>query len=614
VSLDALAAAALADDLGSLAGARVQSVTAVDPRTLCFELYAGERRYLTLSAAPDHPGVVVEAAPTRRGGGAPSPLALVCRARLDGARLSAVVQPPHERILRFDWKAAAPISLVAELTGRLANLILVDADGTILAAAHAVTAAQSRARTVLPGRPYAPPPAPLKVPPESVTPDDIRAWLHLAPNGEVAWRTLVAHVRGIGPQTAREIVFRSADNASIPAADADPTSLSAALAAMAELPASHAWAPTIAVSRTSTDGDDPGNGRAVSTREDGAGDAAEPGQSTPRTATVLAWAPYRLTHLAAPDVALVDCPTTLDALARWHGARSSADRYRAARAGVVTALAAATARVRRRREALEHQLAGASPAAIASLKEAGDLILGFQWQIATGATTLIAPLEPPVTIRLDPDLTPVANAQAYFDRYRRARRAARGVPARLAAARAAEDTLLQLGTDLALAENRAEIDAVLDALAATGLAAGVAAGAMKRRTTPTDATSRPRRYASTDGLTLLVGRNSRQNEVVTFQLAARGDIWLHARDVPGAHVVVKAAGRNVPEATLNQAAALAAWFSASRDAAAVAVAVTDARHVRRLAGGGAGMVTLSHEATRTVRPASPRALGLEPEA
>ncbi len=579
MSLDALAAAALADDLGALAGARVQRVVAVDARTLSFELYAGQRHHLTLSAAPDHPGIALAAAPARRGAGAGGPLALACRARLEGARLTGVSQPPYERILRFDWQAAAPLTLVAELTGRLANLILVDADGAVIAAAHRVVAEQTRARTIQPGRPYAPPPTPPRPPAATATAADLAAWLAARPDAP-AWRCLVDAARGLGPQSAREAVHRAAGDAEAPARRTDAEALRRALAELTAPLATHAWTPTVAWRR--------------GVPED-----------------VVACAPYALSHRAGDDVEVTPAASTLEAVSRWHAARAGGDGYGAARAAVGRQLAEAAGRAARRRAALERALAAADPDAVEALKLAGDLILGFQWQVRPGDTTLVAPTEPPTPIALDPSRTPVENAQAYFDRYRRARRAAARVPDQLARARAAEATLAQLGADLALAENRAEIDAVQEALEGSGLAPAARRGAAsRRRAAPSSPTGRPRRYASSDGLTIVVGRNSRQNETVTFTVAARGDPWLHARGVPGAHVVVKAAGGPVPARTIDEAAALAAWFSAARDAAAVDVAVTDARHVRRLAGGGPGMVTLAHDTTRTVRPASPSALGL----
>jgi hypothetical protein len=113
----------------------------------------------------------------------------------------------------------------------------------------------------------------------------------------------------------------------------------------------------------------------------------------------------------------------------------------------------------------------------------------------------------------------------------------------------------------------------------------------------------PIRRQSADGLSLLVGKNSRQNEEVTFHLAAAGDLWLHARGVPGAHVIVKSGGRPVPEPTLRQAAALAAYYSQSRTATSVLVDYTEQRHVRHLKGGGPGLVTYDHERTLHATPA-----------
>src|SRR5262249_28340196 len=107
----------------------------------------------------------------------------------------------------------------------------------------------------------------------------------------------------------------------------------------------------------------------------------------------------------------------------------------------------------------------------------------------------------------------------------------------------------------------------------------------------------PLRRQSSEGFTLLVGKNSRQNELVTFSEAAANDLWLHARGVPGAHVIVKAGGRPVPEMTLREAAALAAYYSQARAAGSVPVDYTQQRYVRHLKGGGPGMVTYERERT-----------------
>jgi predicted ribosome quality control (RQC) complex YloA/Tae2 family protein len=108
-------------------------------------------------------------------------------------------------------------------------------------------------------------------------------------------------------------------------------------------------------------------------------------------------------------------------------------------------------------------------------------------------------------------------------------------------------------------------------------------------------------------MALLVGKNSRQNEEVTFHQASANDTWLHARGVPGAHVIIRNGGRPVSEATLREAAALAAYYSQSRAAGSVPVDYTEQRYVRHMKGGGPGMVTYEREHTLHVTPGDPSA-------
>src|SRR5690242_9055529 len=98
-------------------------------------------------------------------------------------------------------------------------------------------------------------------------------------------------------------------------------------------------------------------------------------------------------------------------------------------------------------------------------------------------------------------------------------------------------------------------------------------------------------------MALLVGKNSRQNEEVTFGQAAANDTWLHARGIPGAHVIVRAGGRPIPDTTIREAAALAAYYSQARAAGSVPVDYTLQRYVRHIKGGGPGLVTYERERT-----------------
>jgi predicted ribosome quality control (RQC) complex YloA/Tae2 family protein len=108
-----------------------------------------------------------------------------------------------------------------------------------------------------------------------------------------------------------------------------------------------------------------------------------------------------------------------------------------------------------------------------------------------------------------------------------------------------------------------------------------------------------------EGFTIWVGRNSRQNDQVTFTKGASDDLWLHARGVPGAHVIVKTENRAVPEAVIRRAAELAAYFSTARDETRVRVDVTRRKYVRKIKGGKLGMVTYRNEEPVEVAPCGP---------
>jgi predicted ribosome quality control (RQC) complex YloA/Tae2 family protein len=106
-----------------------------------------------------------------------------------------------------------------------------------------------------------------------------------------------------------------------------------------------------------------------------------------------------------------------------------------------------------------------------------------------------------------------------------------------------------------------------------------------------------------NGNDIFVGRSGAENDHVTFEIAGQDDTWLHARGVPGSHVIVRWGGRDrEDEATLLRAAEIAAWFSKSRSSGRVEVDITARRHVRKIKGSGPGLVTYQNERTVSVKP------------
>jgi len=565
---DSLTTAAVADELRQkVMGGRVQRIVQVDPLSLGLEIFAdGVRRQLLASADPQYPRFYLADYKLRRGVETVSPLLLLARKHLDGARLTRVEHPPFERLLQLTFLGReGETALLMELIERRANLILLQG-GRILDAVQRVGPEMNRYRTVLPGQPYTPPPPQPKLDPTDVTELRLRQLLKEAEPKRPVWRILVGGIAGVSPLFAREVVYRAAGDAQTPAAACDRITplLDAFLEAL--IPYwEHKWQPGVIVEP---------DGR------------------------VVAFAPYPLTHLGQPEPA----GSISAALGRYYRPLLGTGPYQAAKIPLQKAIQKAHRRVRRKRDSLALQ--SPDPAALETLRQSGELILAYSSAIVPGQTELQAqydPDGPPLVIELNPKLPPVANAQIYFRKYGKGKRAAADAPKRLAVADLEIAYLDQLETDLELATNWPEIDEAREALAAAGF--------LKERppARPRGSASGPLRIVSDDGLVILVGRNSRQNEIVTFKRAAPDDLWLHARGAPGGHVVIKSGGRPVPERTLQQAARLAAGYSAARDETDVLVAIVKRKRVRRVKGGKAkpGMVSYSGEKTLRVRPERP---------
>ncbi len=560
---DAWSTAAIADEVrATCVGGRVQEVVQSDETTYALEIYArGRRHYLVMSAHPQLARVHLTARKPRRGLLTPSPLLLLLRKWVRGAHLDGVEMPPFERILTFtfDHPEQGVSYLVAEIMGRHANILLLDAERRILQAVKVVGPDRNPLRTTRPRDPYTPPPTQHKHPPLAVTPDEIEAWLKAAPPHHALWRVLVGNVAGVSPLLAREIVHRAVGHAEASVAEGGATAaerLHHVLHHFLHMLATSAWNPTIV-------------------RE---------GE------TVIAFAPYPLTHLGAPE----PVPSLSAGIDLWLESAGRADPYAGQRERVRQLLREAKARVEARIDALERELAEAGDPE--RWKHMADWLLAYAAQVPAGAKEVTLETDQgPLTVPLDPELTPVENAQRYYRRYQKARRAREEIPGRLEDARAQLAYLEQLETDLTLAQDASEIGEVEQAL----IQAGFVRPSRKRVPPPP---ARPLTFTTPEGYTVLVGRSARLNDEITFRRASPDDLWFHARGVPGAHVVLRSGGRPVSEKTMRRVAGLAAHYSAARDNAAVDVQVARVRDVRRHPSGRPGQVILRREEVMRVRP------------
>ncbi len=550
----------------TLVGGRVQAVVQPDEHSLAIEIFGqGQRHWLLLDASKQFARVHLLSEKARRGLEIDSPFMLQARKYLRGARLDALDQPAWERILRFRFSHPdeGQSTLVAEIMGRWSNLLLLDGQGDIRDSLQRFGANENRFRTVLPGKPYlAPPPQRNKQPIDLVTLADIERLLNQTPAKEPLWRVILRDVTGVSPLAAREIVYRATGDvlAGVSHANALPQNLFDALVWFRNLPQKGGWAPSVAL---------------------------DPIENLPS-----AFAPYLLSHLDQ----LEQHPSISQAAAIFYAATIGADSYAGRRRQVQALLNEARKKLVGRRISLGEQ--AVSEDEVDELRSNGEWILAYTWQIQPGDTEVLANTgEEVLQIPLDPTLSGSENAQAYFARYRKAKKSAAKVPRLLAVVDRDLSWLDQLQTDLDLADNAPQIEELREALFASGL---VSEGKGKRQA-PMQR-SQPLRLQSDDGFTVIVGRNALQNERVTWKMAQPEDTWLHAQRVPGSHVVIKTDGREVPQRTLEQAAAWAAYQSKAQKDTKVPVLYTQRRHLRRFKGARPGQVRVLQSQTIVVAP------------
>lgn len=579
---DALTLAAVVDELRTaIVGGRVQRVFLPGALSIALEIYAGRRHYLLLSAHPQFARVQLSPVRLSRGTDATPPLLLLLRKYVYRGRITAVEQPDLERVLvlsiakrplprnseheaDLDDEAAPPddaepdeetlrCEVIVEIMEQRSNIVLVGDDNIILAAARHVTPRMSR-RPVLPREPYELPPVQAKRDPRQATGAELRAAIQDG-QPDLA-RALVGAYRGVSPLAAREAVYRAMGRTLVPAtADLPWDALAGALRRLWQMPP----APHLVVD-----------------------------ESGP-----IAFAPYEVTHLAGAR----PYPSMSAVLDAYYAARERLTAHQQRRDALRERLNDARERLERQRSALQSELQRAAD--LERLRWEGEMIFAFLHELTPGQDHLEVEGR---TITLDPRKSPVECAQERFRAYDKAKSALSGVPERL---RAVELRLAGLDETLALldlAERFEEIEAMTREAEAEGyLGPAPAERARKRPARPAP----PLRLESSDGLTIYVGRTAQQNEQVTFRLGAPDDLWLHVRGAPGAHVVIKTGGRDIPERTIEEAAALAAYYSSLRASASVDVEIARRRHVRKVRGGPPGLVTYQAERAVRVAPRPP---------
>ncbi len=234
----------------------------------------------------------------------------------------------------------------------------------------------------------------------------------------------------------------------------------------------------------------------------------------------------------------------------------------------------------------------------------GELLLANFKRIEKGMTGIEVEdyyATPPQRVRipLDPALSPRENVDRYFKRARKAKTALAMLKDRIPEVEREIEYIEGLLCEWECMETREDAEALREELIEAGYL----------RPPAGEGTGRPvaepvRRFLSKDGFEILCGKSGRGNDLLVRRYASRGDLWFHAKGVPGAHVLLKTGGRRPTEEAVEEAACIAAYYSKARSSAKVEVVFTDAANVQKPKGARPGMVTVREYRTVVVRPAA----------
>ncbi len=578
MAFDSKVMAAVVEELNQrLLGGRISKIYQPEPDELALLCYAnGENHRLLLSAHPRHARVHLTQI-EKRNPPTPPMFCMLMRKYVEGGRIVAIEQAGRDRICRIAIRNADELGnpvtylLVAEVMGKHSNLVLLNPQGRIIDAIRRITEEVNRHRELLPGLPYIAPPPTGKLDPAAAT----GPVLAQADPDLPAWQAVLERVDGLGPLLSREAVCRAGAPADAPLRAVDPDRLAAAVRELAD---ARDWSPRLLY--------DP--------------------QGRLKEFHVL---PLRHWPGRAED----GFPSVSACLDAYFGRRAEEERFLSLRGSLARLVRDEAARVRRKLKAQEESLAAAESAEAYRLQ--AELITANLWQITKGMTEVRVvnyydPEGSEMVIPLDPALSPSENAQAYYRRYQRARSGLAAIQEQLARSRAELAYLEQVEVTLEQAESLPDLEEVRRELAAEGY---LREGASRRGSEPgrrqaagdgkEQALQRPITLRSSDGLEIWIGRNNRQNDYLTLKLASPQDLWFHTKEIPGSHVILRVPpGKEVPERSILEAAALAAYHSKARQSSGVPVDYTARKHVRKPAGARPGMVIYDNHKTLWVTP------------
>ena len=568
MAFDAYFLTAVLDELRRTAtGARVEKIHQPSRDTVIIHLRCEEgRQKLLIAANPAAPRLHLTTA-NPENPDQPPMFCMLLRKHLSGARLARVEQLPMERMARFFFdctdEMGDPVQkqLIVELMGRTCNIYIVSPEGRIIDCLRRIGLDESSKRAALPGLMYQDPEPVAKTDPKNLTKEDYVNLLAQS-GADVLADRLMDTLGGLSPLVCREAALFAAGStdARLDERYLEETADKLDLFFREHLahPAPYYYA--------AADG-------------------------TPKQFAFCPIRQYGSGGEAASFTQLLD---------NFYIVRDRKDAMRQKSQTVRKTVSNLCQRLNRKLAIQEKELTATFDRE--RLRQLGDIVTANIHRITKGQTTLEAEdfydeNMALIAIPISPILSPQQNAAKFYKDYARMKTAEKELTRQIELGEQERDYLQSVLEELNRAETEQELEEIRQELYAGGY---VRLDSAKKRMKQSKLA--PMRFESTDGYPIYVGRNNRQNDELTFKLARKDDIWLHASKVHGSHVIISCGGTTPPDDTVTQAAQLAAYYAESTGGQNIPVDVTPVKQVKKTPGGKPGMVIYHTYRTVIVNP------------
>lgn len=500
---------------------------------------------------------------------------MLFRKYIQGGNIVNISQIGFERIIKIsvesfdELKEKTTKDIIIEIMGRHSNIILTHSlDNKIIDSAKRIPPSVSRVRQILPGQTYVLPPKQDKLNPIDEVSLNLFVDTLTSFNGPI-FKAIYSKFLGVSPVIAKEICFRANIDENTLIDEISSNDISKVYKEFHNLFKfinNNIYNPSMIIDESID--------------------------------KVLDFSCINLSQFS--NLSIINDDSISKILENYYATKDIKDRIHQRSSDLRKSISIKLDRLYNKLNKQEKELIESENAEIYKIK--GELITSYIYMIEKGMESVeIANFYDPeyknITISLNPNFTPSENAQKYFKKYNKMKTAKKEITSQIEITKEEINYLENIILSIENCENLAELMDIREELSKVGYLR--AKNNIKKET---KLTTKPHEFISSNGFKILVGKNNKQNDNLTLKIASNEDIWMHTKNIPGSHVIIKTEGKEVPDETIFEGAMLAAFFSKSKMSSQVPVDYTKKKNVKKPNGSKPGMVIYETNSTIYVTP------------